>query len=306
MKSNGSQIQTGIFKRLISYITTKNYERKKFANENYKINWDKIKWRYRIGKILFLFGFYYTGKYFFVDRIINNTFISQEISKERETIINLLERGLDQESLDYKNILNKIRSNNSNFFKIELFENFEESEENLQNNKESLLIYKLTEDLLNKFKSDEYTNLIDQQQQPIQNIDLKSVLKVLKIRKKYDPKNLDLDYVEVINFAEMNYKYLLTGSFIPKKVLQFSANSFEEFNNIEEVAFLISMNLYDFLNAGNINKKVFEEVLTFLDETIEINKQLKFFPYNEDLKLIRKDLAVDKNISTVIYLFIYM
>ena len=104
----------------------------------------------------------------------------------------------------------------------------------------------------------------------------------------------------------MNYKYLLTGSFIPKKVLQFSANCLEEFNNLEEVAFLISMNLFDFLNVSTINKKVFGEVLTFLDETIEINKQFKFFSYNEDLKLIRKDLTEEKNISTVIYLLIYI
>lgn len=304
MQSNGSQIQKGFFKRLISYITTKSYERKKYAAENYKLNWDQIKWRYRIGKILFLFGFYFTGKFLFVDKIQNKKFIEEEISKDRETIRSYLDRGLDQEQLEYKKILNKIKSSNANFFKIDLIENFDVSDENTKNIKqdpEIYTLYKITEELIEIFKLSK-DNLYNIDKSSLDKLDLKSALKILKIRKKYDENNLDEDIANVIKYAEDNYKFLLTGSFIPNRVIQLSSNLLKEFSSIEEVAFVIAMNLYDFSNVNYINKKISREVIQFIDKAIEIENKNNFICFNEDLKLLKRDLINEKNISTVIKL----
>ena len=55
--NKSAEVQKGFFKRLFNAINTKRYESNKLNQEKYLINWDKLKWRFRVGKLVLLFSF---------------------------------------------------------------------------------------------------------------------------------------------------------------------------------------------------------------------------------------------------------
>ena len=146
-------VQKGFFKRLFNAINTKRYESKKVNQEKYLINWDKIKWRYRVGKLFFLFSFYFGGNYYFFKNNLDLETMKKEAEENKIELKKLLSSKWSK--FDDPNYFEQIQATCTGlkqFFTSDL----EKGEKiNLNENKEYEFIFSLTKNLLNVLEKKE-------------------------------------------------------------------------------------------------------------------------------------------------------
>jgi hypothetical protein len=112
-------VKKGFFRRLFDYIKAKKYENKVIERTVYKKDWDKIKWRYRIGKLTFLISFILLGKYLAYSRVLREAKIPKsDIEILKNNFEDLLFYKPDN---NFEKFKEELITTNQNFFNLEFF-----------------------------------------------------------------------------------------------------------------------------------------------------------------------------------------
>jgi hypothetical protein len=279
----GVQVQKGFFKRLFSYFTAKRYEKIQNINQKYLKDWEKVKWRYRVGKLFFIFGFYYFGKQLFFTKVIKINEIENELNTQKDKLITQLENNQGQ---NFEESMKNITKGLSNFFDFKIFSRVDEDV--LNTNKDIKLIYKIVQSLI------ENENQLNIRQ--YNGIDIVKLLKFVRINKKYTSvdknkkKSEEPNNNDVILKVEETYKCFLNGVFSPNQYILYSTNIVNEFSKLDEVAFLTTLNIFKFINANESREYLKQQISRFLNQIIKKNIENYNGFYREDIKLLLNDL----------------
>ena len=316
MSTGGSnKIQTGFFKRLFNAINAKRYEMKKDNKEKYLVNWDKIKWRIRSGRFLFLTAFYFGGLYFFYNKNLDLNSMKKERDINRTEFKNFLANNWSNfEEKDYFDQLKTACRSLKQFFTSDL-QLGEKIDLQIKENIENDFLFKLTENLVQIIKEDpeirknenfKYLDLIDSQGEfLLKNLLQKTIFGSFK--KKYDKENIPKDVEKAIMVSEMFYKKLIC-TMIPKNYLILSPNLIYEYSNIEQAAFTVALNLVDFFGTVNMSKPIEFYFEDFFNKIIDKNFSFYKGKYKDDFKLLLEDLKRTKDLKTFVVVnpFLYL
>jgi hypothetical protein len=151
-KNPGEKLTKGFLNRIWNQISTKLYERKFNRTKYLNKNWENIKWKIRSGRFVYFICFYYTLKYFLVDKVFENKNIKIEemrkILLEKLNNIEFIEKNYNDNNSNKSDItfnndnineaFKKINMINENLFIIKKLQvdNFDKIsiEENNKNN----------------------------------------------------------------------------------------------------------------------------------------------------------------------------
>lgn len=118
-----TNIKKGFFKRVFDYIKIKNYEKKVIERTVYKKDWERIKWKYRAGKLSFLMCFILIGKYFYVSKILD---LNKIPNKQIELLKTDFESLLNSENEeDFDQFKNELVNLNKNLFDLKFYDSNE-------------------------------------------------------------------------------------------------------------------------------------------------------------------------------------
>lgn len=317
MNTGGStKIQTGLFKRFWNAINTKRYEMKKQNTEKYLVNWNKIKWRYRIGKFLLLATFYFTGTYYFVNRNLNLNKMKNELENLKSEYKNFLSKNWN--NLDEENYFEqlKISCNSLNkFFKSELhlghkidLKNKENSENEFLLNISKILVETVeSNSVIRKNENFKYLELNNNSGEFLLKNNLLQKIIFATYKKNYKLENIPKDIEMAIKLAEIFYKKLICAT-IPKNYLILSTNLIEEFPSIEELAFPITLNLIDFFGSVKMSNSMESSFEEFFIKVIDKNYSFYKGRFQQDFKYLIEDLKKTKDMKTFILVnpFLYL
>jgi hypothetical protein len=117
MKS-GQNVTGNLFKRLFNYFNTKRYEQIS-KNKEYKKDWDKVKWKIRVGKLAVLAGAVYLGKYFSTGNYNAET-LNEKYMYLWEEVNSEVSKAIDKPD-DFKQFYEELQYQLANYFNFELF-----------------------------------------------------------------------------------------------------------------------------------------------------------------------------------------
>jgi hypothetical protein len=86
----------------------------------------------------------------------------------------------------------------------------------------------------------------------------------------------------------------LTGLTVANKYILLSTNMFNEFKEIEHVAFIIAMRLYDYKNK-DVMSRYNKILLNFMNSCMEADRDIYRYYFKEDFELALKDIKAGVN-----------
>ena len=158
-------------------------------NKKYKVNWDVIKWKYRIAKGVFIFGFLYLGNYYFVKQIINKKEIHDEMEyiKKRLTELSIITNEKTKPENTVMKYIDELSKQIKSFhIEINPLINDKLIENNINEKLIYLILKYLSENLVSASKSE---NTI--------NTDIKSMLRLVTVSGKRTNKSKEKNYAEM-------------------------------------------------------------------------------------------------------------
>jgi hypothetical protein len=210
-KSN--PVQQGFFKRLLNYFNTIRYEKKRLNKEKYLVNWDKIKWRYRFGKIAFICTFYFVGNYLLVSKNIDRVAINEEKEKMVDQYKSFISSNWNKfDDPNYFKQLKQSTESLSKFFEseIELA-----GQLNLKENLANEFIVNITKILTQNLQNNKiiqnnenfkFINFLDEKRNIILNVenqkDFLSKIILGSYRRKYDKNDYPKDIDKAVIYSE--------------------------------------------------------------------------------------------------------
>lgn len=78
----GENLTRGFLKRIWNYLTASLYQKKINKIKFYDKNWDNIKWKIRLGRLIFFSSIYFVSNHFLVEQVYANVKSSVETKKE--------------------------------------------------------------------------------------------------------------------------------------------------------------------------------------------------------------------------------
>lgn len=210
-KSN--PVQQGFFKRLLNYFNTMRYETKRLNKEKYLVNWDKIKWRYRFGKLGFICAFYMIGNYLLVNKNIDSVARKEEKENTFLQFKNFISGHWNKfDDPNYFNQLKKSADSLSKFFESEIELGNETNNKEILANKFIIKITKILAQVLqnNKIISNnenfKFINFLDEKGNTILNVenekDFLSKLILGSYKRKYDKNDYPKEIETAIIYSE--------------------------------------------------------------------------------------------------------
>jgi hypothetical protein len=317
MSTGGSsKIQTGFFKRLFNAINAKRYEMKKTNTEKYLVNWDKIKWRYRTGKFLFIATFFFAGTHFFVNRNL----ILSEMKNDRENLKSDFKNFLTKNwnKLDDENYFEQLKKSCESinkFFKSDL-QLGDQTDLKDKENSENELLFNITKILVDTVENDpeirknenfKYLDIQNDSGEFLLKNNLLQKIIFATYTKKYSTDNVPKEIENLIKLAEIFYKKLICST-IPKNYLILSTNLIDEFPSIEQTAFPIALNLIDFFGSVKMCDSMELNFQEFFNKVLDKNYSFYKGRFQEDFKYLLEDLKKTKDIKTFIVVnpFLYL